>query len=68
MPRTPITQPRHDTPRPSTVTSAPASKVRTMHDDVAVWDGCGSCAAEPYWIEIGAELERPRGDEEAEVR
>ncbi|EXJ14916.1 hypothetical protein D779_2122 [Imhoffiella purpurea] len=27
--------------------------MRSMHDGIAVWEGCGSCGAEPYWIEIG---------------
>jgi len=36
-----------------------------MHEGVAVWEGCGSCGAEPYWIEIGAGMElAPDGADE----
>ncbi|NEV65017.1 hypothetical protein [Thiorhodococcus minor] len=42
---------------------------RSMHEDVEVWDGCGSCGAEPYWLEIGAELEGSvDADDEAQAR
>lgn len=32
--------------------SAPVS----MHERVAVWCDCCSCAAEPYWLEVAEEL------------
>ncbi|NEX21111.1 hypothetical protein G3480_12445 [Thiorhodococcus mannitoliphagus] len=39
----------------------------SMHEGVEVWDGCGSCGAEPYWLEIGAEIKSTeRSDEESE--
>lgn len=45
----------------------PAPPVRTMHDGVTLWEGCGSCAAEPYWIDIGAELEERQGGDDTDV-
>lgn len=42
--------------RPSDTADA-EPRARSMHEDVEVWDGCGSCGAEPYWLEIGAELD-----------
>jgi hypothetical protein len=27
-----------------------------MHDGIAVWCDCCSCEAEPYWVEIAAEM------------
>jgi hypothetical protein len=28
----------------------------SMHEGVAVWCDCCSCEAEPYWVEIAAEM------------
>jgi hypothetical protein len=44
-----------------------APPVRSMHDGVALWEGCGSCGAEPYWIDIGAELEKRQGGADTTV-
>lgn len=59
--------PQGDPPSPAearesesgTAAAAPDAqpRVRSMHEGVAVWEGCGSCAAEPYWLAIGADLE-----------
>lgn len=54
-------------PRIATAACAPPPPVRTMHDGVALWDGCGSCGAEPYWIDIGAELEERQDGANADV-
>jgi hypothetical protein len=27
-----------------------------MHEGIAVWCDCCSCAAEPYWLEVAEEL------------
>jgi len=29
---------------------------RSMHDGIAVWCDCCSCAAEPYWLEVAEEM------------
>lgn len=39
----------------------PQPRVRSMHEDIAVWEGCGSCGTEPYWLQIDAEMEPPPG-------
>ncbi len=28
----------------------------SMHEGIAVWCDCCSCAAEPYWLEVAEEL------------
>lgn len=46
--------PTSDGPTPS-----PEPKRRrsiSMHDGIAVWCDCCSCEAEPYWVEIAAEM------------
>jgi len=40
---------------------SPPSKGRrkksiSMHEGIAVWCDCCSCEAEPYWVEIAAEM------------
>ncbi|EIC20891.1 hypothetical protein Thi970DRAFT_04561 [Thiorhodovibrio frisius] len=49
---------------PPKVTPVPRPSAQSMHESVAVWDGCGSCGAEPYWIEIGSQkgLSNGRGN------
>jgi hypothetical protein len=37
-----------EVPRPARRTS--------MHEGIAVWCDCCSCAAEPYWLEVAEEL------------
>ena len=35
----------------------PRKKKRlSMHEGIAVWADCCSCAAEPYWLEVAEEL------------
>ena len=40
--------------------SAPPAKPRkkrvSMHEGIAVWADCCSCAAEPYWLEVAEEM------------
>lgn len=33
-----------------------AGKRISMHEGIAVWCDCCSCAAEPYWLEVAEEL------------
>lgn len=33
----------------------PARRI-SMHEGIAVWCDCCSCAAEPYWLEVAEEL------------
>lgn len=33
-----------------------ARKRISMHEGIAVWCDCCSCAAEPYWLEVAEEL------------
>ncbi|MBK1722183.1 hypothetical protein [Thiocystis violacea] len=55
----------HSAPETETAAPVPTPPVRSMHEDVAPWSGCGSCGAEPYWIEIAAEMGMsPDGDAE----
>ncbi|HMA11282.1 MAG TPA: hypothetical protein VKO83_05305 [Steroidobacteraceae bacterium] len=28
----------------------------SMHEGIAVWADCCSCAAEPYWLEVAEEM------------
>jgi hypothetical protein len=44
--------------KPGCGVSAGRSRARSksMHDGIAVWCDCCSCEAEPYWVEIAAEL------------
>ena len=37
-------------------TDAPARKSKSMHEGVAVWCDCCSCAAEPYWLAVAEEM------------
>lgn len=37
-------------------TDAPARKSKSMHEGVAVWCDCCSCAAEPYWLAVADEM------------
>lgn len=43
------------TDRPAAAEPREAPRVRSMHEGTAVWDGCGSCGAEPYWLELATE-------------
>ena len=36
--------------------AAPARSSKSMHEGVAVWCDCCSCAAEPYWVEAAEEM------------
>ena len=36
--------------------AAPGRSSKSMHEGVAVWCDCCSCAAEPYWLEAAQEL------------
>ncbi|HSD59785.1 MAG TPA: hypothetical protein VLC55_02915 [Burkholderiales bacterium] len=51
-------------------TAQPAKKRVSMHDGIAVWADCCSCAAEPYWLavaeEMGIDLGSDYEDEDAE--
>ncbi|UCE78021.1 MAG: hypothetical protein JSU62_09880 [Gammaproteobacteria bacterium] len=35
---------------------APARRSKSMHDGIAVWCDCCSCAAEPYWLAVAEEM------------
>lgn len=37
-------------------TGRPRARSMSMHDGIAVWCDCCSCEAEPYWVEIAAEM------------
>ena len=41
---------------PATASRQPEAMSKSMHDGVAVWCDCCSCEAEPYWVEIAAEM------------
>jgi hypothetical protein len=56
---------------PATGQPAKTGKKRVnMHDGIAVWADCCSCAAEPYWLavaeEMGIDLGSDYEDEDAE--
>ena len=34
----------------------PRKKRLSMHEGIAVWADCCSCAAEPYWLEVAEEM------------
>jgi hypothetical protein len=34
----------------------PRKKRLSMHEGIAVWVDCCSCAAEPYWLEVAEEI------------
>ncbi len=36
--------------------AAPARSSKSMHEGVAVWCDCCSCAAEPYWLAVAEEM------------
>lgn len=45
--------------RADTATAQPTKKARkrlSMHDGIAVWCDCCSCAAEPYWLAVAEEM------------
>lgn len=46
-------------------TSCSAGRNISMHADVAVWEDCCSCEAEPYWVEAFAEQEASEGRDDA---
>lgn len=51
------TETRDDTA--TTGTAHPAAERRkrlSMHEGIAVWADCCSCAAEPYWLEVAEEM------------
>ncbi len=37
-------------------TGQAAKKRVNMHDGIAVWADCCSCAAEPYWLAVAEEM------------
>jgi hypothetical protein len=42
---------------PATAPPANTGKKRvSMHEGIAVWADCCSCAAEPYWLEVAEEM------------
>lgn len=36
--------------------TAARRKRLSMHEGIAVWADCCSCAAEPYWLEVAEEM------------
>jgi hypothetical protein len=43
--------------RASAAPPADTGKKRvSMHEGIAVWADCCSCAAEPYWLEVAEEM------------
>lgn len=45
--------------RADTAAAQPTKKARkrvSMHDGIAVWCDCCSCAAEPYWLAVAEEM------------
>ena len=36
--------------------AVPARSSKSMHEGVAVWCDCCSCAAEPYWLAVAEEM------------
>ncbi|MFO7542236.1 MAG: hypothetical protein R6W97_05400 [Thiobacillus sp.] len=43
-------------PAPAAPTKQPVRKRANMHDGIAVWCDCCSCAAEPYWLAVAEEM------------
>lgn len=43
-------------PRDDAATATARKKRVSMHEGIAVWADCCSCAAEPYWLEVAEEL------------
>jgi hypothetical protein len=35
---------------------APVRNSKSMHEGIAVWCDCCSCAAEPYWLAVAEEM------------
>lgn len=51
------TEPRDDTATTGTAHPAATRRKRlSMHEGIAVWADCCSCAAEPYWLEVAEEM------------
>jgi len=42
--------------KPAAKRAAPARSSKSMHEGVAVWCDCCSCAAEPYWLAVAEEM------------
>jgi len=63
-----MNQPKHPADQPPTIVCQESSskpRIQSMHEDIAVWEGGGSCGAEPYWIELGAGMDlAPDSDDE----
>jgi hypothetical protein len=38
----------------------PGGQSKSMHDGVEIWCDCCSCEAEPYWVEIAAQIQEER--------
>lgn len=52
-----MANPIPDRPADAAPPATPAKRKRlSMHDGIAVWCDCCSCAVEPYWQEIAEEL------------
>lgn len=52
-------EPAGETAATGPATAAPAEprkKRVSMHEGIAVWADCCSCAAEPYWLEVAEEM------------
>lgn len=43
-------------PHDDAATTAARKKRLSMHEGIAVWADCCSCAAEPYWLEVAEEM------------
>ena len=41
---------------PAVAGNPPVRKSKSMHEGVAVWCDCCSCAAEPYWLAVAEEM------------
>ncbi len=51
------TNPVVNSPESGGQEAAPTKRRRiSMHEGIAVWCDCCSCAAEPYWLEVAEEL------------
>ncbi|MFN3593735.1 MAG: hypothetical protein ACK4TK_03505 [Thiobacillaceae bacterium] len=58
------TNPVGNSPESAGQEAAPAKRRRiSMHEGIAVWCDCCSCAAEPYWLEVAEELGVDLGSE-----
>lgn len=49
-----LTAPAH--PDAASPIEAKRRRSLSMHDGIAVWCDCCSCEAEPYWVEIAAQM------------